>query len=117
MSRVQRSLLVRWRLGRFINLREECPCVSRQYLSRDHLLTCRALDPSLFDALPQPPFGVHIIDHALNCLPTKATTGPPPFWYALLQLLNSVDRLRHPLATIPSVPDPGNRWFCSVPSP
>lgn len=41
MQRTARSPLVRWRLGRFINMREECPCMSGAYITRDHLPLCR----------------------------------------------------------------------------
>ena len=111
MTTTARSRLVRWRLGRFANLREECPCLSGAFISRDHFLSCRALDSELFSALPSPPAGVHLIDHALNSLPVKASTGPPPFWSALLQLLHAIDSLVHPLATIAPEPDPHGSWL------
>ncbi|KAF1797001.1 hypothetical protein FB192DRAFT_1257982, partial [Mucor lusitanicus] len=111
IGRSARSRLVRWRLGRFTNMREECPCNSGDYITRDHLLYCRALDPDLIDALPPAPPHVHRIDHALNCLPTKASAGPPAYWSALLQLLHAIDCLVHPLAVIAPDPDPGSLWF------
>ncbi|KAG1111551.1 hypothetical protein G6F42_014991 [Rhizopus arrhizus] len=82
-------------------MREECPCMSPPgvHISRDHFLHCRALDLDLFDALPPAPPGVHRIDHALNCLPDKASAGPPGYWSVLLQLLYAIDCLVHPLAT------------------
>ena len=111
IGRSARSRLVRWRLGRFTNMREECPCTSGEYISRDHLLYCRALNPELIDALPPAPIGVHRIDHALNCLPDKVSAGPPYFWSALLQLLHAIDCLVHPLAVIAPDRDPGSLWF------
>ena len=113
IGRSARSRLVRWRLGRYTNMREECPCRSPfgVYISRDHFLSCRALDSTLLDALPAAPFGVHKIDHALNLLPEKASSGPPPYWSALLALLHAIDCLVHPLAIIASDPDPGSSWY------
>ncbi|KAG2200106.1 hypothetical protein INT46_006485 [Mucor plumbeus] len=113
IGRSSRSRLVRWRLGRFTNLREECPCRSPfgVYISQDHFLSCRALDSALLDLLPAAPFGVHKIDHALNLLPEKASSGPPPYWSALLTLLHAIDCLVHPLATIASDLDPGSSWY------
>ncbi|KAK4513034.1 uncharacterized protein ATC70_013034 [Mucor velutinosus] len=111
IGRSARSRLVRWRLGRFTNMREECPCTTGEFISRDHFLTCRALDRTFFDALPPAPPGIHRIDHALNCLPDKASAGPPYFWSALLLLLHAIDCLVHPLAVIPPDPDPGSLWF------
>ena len=115
IGRSARSRLVRWRLGRYTNMREECPCRSPfgVYISRDHFLSCRALDGNLLDALPAAPFGVHKIDHALNLLPEKAASGPPPYWSALLALLHAIDCLVHPLAIIASDPDPGSSWYLS----
>lgn len=78
------------------------------YISRDHFLTCRALDNELFDNLPTAPPGVNLIDYALNCLPEKASTGSPPYWSALLSLLHAIDCLVHPLAVIAPDPDPGS---------
>lgn len=112
MQRSARSRLVRWRLGRFANLREECPCLSGEFITRFHYTTCRAIDPALWDEMPvSPQPGVHPIDAAINGLPEKATHGPPPYWSALLQLLYAIDCLRHPAASIPPDPDPGNRWL------
>jgi hypothetical protein len=111
IGRSARSRLVRWRLGRFTNMREECPCMSGDFISRNHFLTCRALDRSLLDALPQAPPGIHRIDHALNCLPVKAGDGPPSYWPDLLALLHAIDCLVHPLAVIPADIDPGSLWF------
>ncbi|KAL9536483.1 hypothetical protein MBANPS3_012619 [Mucor bainieri] len=111
LGRSARSRLVRWRLGRFTNMREECPCMSGEFISRDHFLTCRALDRTLLDALPPAPPGVHRIDHALNCLPTKRSAGPPYYWSALMLLLHAIDSLVHPLAVIPADRDPGSLWF------
>ncbi|KAI9309943.1 hypothetical protein BX666DRAFT_2100201 [Dichotomocladium elegans] len=117
MSRTARSRLVRWRLGRFTNMDEECPCVSGARLSRDHFLVCRAIDPSLIEQLPPSPPSVNRIDHALNSLPLSASDGPPPFWSALLSLLYVVDTLCHPLAHIAPDPDPGDSWFSVSASP
>ncbi|KAK4509920.1 uncharacterized protein ATC70_003771 [Mucor velutinosus] len=75
--------------------------------------TVRALDPDLIDALPPAPPGVHRIDHALNCLPTNASAGPPDFWPALLNLLYAIDCLVHPLAVIAPDPDPAS--LCYIP--
>lgn len=113
IGRSARSRLVRWRLGRFTNMREECSCMSPLgvHISRDHFLTCRALDGELLDALPSAPFGTNKIDHALNCLPVKSSTGPPPYWSALLSLLHAIDCISHPLAVIAPDPDPGSLWF------
>lgn len=114
ISRTARSRLVRWRLGRFTNMREECPCMSPPgvHISRDHFLVCIALNASeLFSALPDSPPGVHPIDHALNMLPTKAKNGPPQYWSALISLLYAIDCLVHPLATIAPDPDPGMSWW------
>lgn len=114
ISRTARSRLVRWRLGRFTNMREECPCMSPPgvFVSRDHFLVCRALNISSYlNALPDPPPGVHRIDHALNQLPTTAKNGPPSYWSALLEILYAIDCLVHPLATIAPDPDPGSSWW------
>ncbi|KAI7897993.1 uncharacterized protein BX663DRAFT_490376 [Cokeromyces recurvatus] len=111
MSRTARSRLVRWRLGRFTNMDEECPCSSGARLTRDHILVCRAVDSSLVSQLPVSPPGVNRIDHALNCLPLTASSGPPPFWSALLSLLYVVDTLSHPSAHIAPDPDPGDSWL------
>jgi hypothetical protein len=117
MSRTARSRLVRWRLGRFTNRDELCPCFSGSRLSRDHFVfDCRGIDPSLFSQLPDTPPDVNAIDHALNCLPTKASAGPPPFWPALLELLYVIDTLCHPLATLVHDPDPGDAWFAATPA-
>ena len=88
--------------------------ISKVNLSRDHFLTCRALDPALMDDLPPASPGIHRIDHAINCLPDKASAGPPYFWSALLHLLHAIDCLVHPLAVIPTDPDPGSLWFSST---
>lgn len=114
MLRTSRSRLVRWRLGRFINMREECPCLSGAYITRDHLLSCRALDSSLWEELPASPSPlIHQLDFALNSLPTKASSGPPRYWSALLKLLYAIDCLCHPLANIAPDPDPGYSWLPS----
>ncbi|KAI7900580.1 uncharacterized protein BX663DRAFT_562938 [Cokeromyces recurvatus] len=79
MSRNARSRLVRWRLGRFTNMDEECPCSSGARLTRDHFLVCRAVDSSLVSQLPISPSGVNRIDHALNCLPLMGFFWPSFF--------------------------------------
>ena len=112
IGRSARSRLVRWRLGRFANMREECPCMDGSLISRDHFPRCRALDSDLWDALPAAPPGVHVLDHALNMLPTSGSAGPPVYWSALLSLLHAIDCLVHPLAIIAPDPDPGSLWFC-----
>ena len=81
------------------------------HISRDHFLSCRALDGKLLDALPSAPLGVNKIDHALNCLPVKPSSGPPPFWSAKLSLLHAIDCITPPLAVRPSNPDPRSLWF------
>ena len=111
LARSARSRLVRWRLGRFTNMREECPCTTGEFISRDHFLTCRALDRTLLDALPHAPLGVNRIDHALNCLPVRASAAAPYYWSALMLLLHAIDSLVHPLAVIPADPDPGSLWL------
>ncbi|KAK4514624.1 uncharacterized protein ATC70_002225 [Mucor velutinosus] len=104
IGRSARSRLVRWRLGHFANMREECPCMDGSLISRDHFPQCRALDRDLWDALPAAPPGVHVIDNALNMLPISGSAGPPVYWSALLSLLHAIDCLVHPLATIASDP-------------
>ncbi|KAG2192553.1 hypothetical protein INT47_012777, partial [Mucor saturninus] len=49
MNNSDRSRLVRWRLGRFTAMeRNECPCADfGQIITRDHFLTCRAIDADL----------------------------------------------------------------------
>ncbi|KAK4521567.1 uncharacterized protein ATC70_007328 [Mucor velutinosus] len=111
IGRSARSRLVRWRLGRFANMREECPCMDGSFISRNHFPQCRALDRDLWDALPAAPPGVHVIDNALNMLPISGSAGPPVYWSALLSLLHAIDCLVHPLATIAPDPDPGSLWF------
>ncbi|KAI9468220.1 MAG: hypothetical protein EXX96DRAFT_492886 [Benjaminiella poitrasii] len=111
MSRNARSRLVRWRLGRFTNMDELCPCFSGARITRDHFLVCRAVDHSLVAQLPPSPPLVNRIDHALNSLPLSASAGPPSFWSALLSLLYVVDTLCHPSAHIAPDPDPGDSWF------
>lgn len=113
MTTVARSRLVRWRLGRFTAMsREECPCQDfGALISRDHFLTCRAIDPSLFDSLPRSPPGVNRIDFALSSLPTKSKKGPPAFWSALLTILWLIDTLCHPSKNIPEDPSPGSSWL------
>lgn len=108
-----RSRLVRWRLGRFTAMaRAECPCQDfGALISRDHFLTCRAIDPDLFLSLPIAPPGVHQLDFALNQLPLKASSPPPAFWPALLTILWYIDTLCHPSKQIPPDPDPGIGWL------
>lgn len=119
MTRIARSRLVRWRLGRFSNMDEECPCRSGARISRNHFsLECRAIDLDLLDALPVAPQDVNRIDHALNSLPLVASSGPPAFWSSLLALLHVVDSLCHPLAHIPPDPDPpSGQWLPSSSRP
>lgn len=114
MDKTSRSRLVRWRLGRFTAMgRVECPCADHgTFISRDHFLTCRAIEPGLIDCLPPAPSGINRIDFALSSLPTKASQSPPAFWPALLTLLWYIDTLCHPLKNIPEDPDPGSSWFC-----
>lgn len=113
MSTNARSRLVRWRLGRFTAMkRVECPCQDFGVLiSRNHFLTCRAIDPSLFDSLPSAPPGVNRIDHAISKLPTSYKNGPPDFWSDLLAILWFVDTLCHPNKFIPEDPSPGSSWY------
>ncbi|KAG2205230.1 hypothetical protein INT47_009495 [Mucor saturninus] len=113
MNNSARSRLVRWRLGRFTAMdREECPYADfGAQISRDHFLTCRAIDPELISSLPVSPPGVNRIDFALSSLPTKAKSGPPKFWPALLTILWLIDTLCHPLKNIPEDPDPGSSWY------
>jgi hypothetical protein len=112
MTTVARSRLVRWRLGRFTSMsREECPCQDfGALISRNHFLTCRAIDPSLFDSLPRAPPGVNRIDHAISSLPSNPKKGPPAFWSALLTILWLIDTLCHPTKNIPEGPSPGLSW-------
>jgi hypothetical protein len=115
MSRNARSRLVRWRLGRFANRDEMCPCFNGSRLSRDHFaFGCRAIDHQLLSQLPDTGPGINPIDYALNCLPYKASAGPPSFWSALLEILYVIDTLCHPLATIAPDPDPGDTWFATT---
>jgi hypothetical protein len=117
MTRAARSRLVRWRLGRFANRDELCPCFTGCRLSRDHFVfNCRGIDPRLLCQLPAAPPDVNRIDHALNLLPLKASNGPPPFWSALLEVLYVIDTLCHPLAAIAPDPDPGDAWFAATPT-
>ncbi|GAA5817090.1 hypothetical protein MFLAVUS_010629 [Mucor flavus] len=101
------------KVGRFTAMsREECPCQDfGALISRDHFLTCRAIDPSLFDSLPRSPPGVNRIDFALSSLPTKSKKGPPAFWSALLTILWLIDTLCHPSKNIPEDPSPGSSWL------
>ena len=113
IGRSARSRLVRWFLGRFTNLCEECSCMSPlgAHISRNHFLSYRALDGKIFDARSSTPLGVNKIDHALNCLPVKSFADPPPYWSALLYLLHAIDCISHCLAVIATDPDPGSLWF------
>jgi hypothetical protein len=114
MTRTARSRLVRWRLGRFANRDELCPCFSGTRLTRDHFVSgCRAIETDLLDPLPVAPPGINRIDHALNQLPIKASAGPPPFWSTLLEVLHVIDTLCHPLAPIAPDLDPGDAWFAT----
>ncbi|KAG2192063.1 hypothetical protein INT47_006506 [Mucor saturninus] len=115
MSKTARSCLVRWRLGRFANMREQCPCFSGEYITRDHFLSYRALESTLWDSLPPSPSPtIHRLDFAISSLPTSASSGPPPYWSELLQLLYAIDCLVHPLANIAPDPDPGDSWLPSL---
>lgn len=113
MANTSRSRLTRWRLGRFTGTqRQPCPCADGGVLiSRNHFLTCRAIEPSLVDSLPRCPPNVNRIDYAISCLPTTSQDCPPSYWPALLTLLWYIDTLCHPTKNIPEDPSPGSSWF------
>lgn len=113
MNNCARSRLVRWRLGRFTAMaRNECPCTDfGALISREHFLTCRAIDRDLLDSLPVAPPGVNKVDFAISSLPTKVKSGPPQYWESLLTFLWYVDTLCHPDKNIPPDPSPGNSWY------
>lgn len=99
--------------GSLLN-REECPCQDLGALiSRNHFLTCRAIDPSLFDSLPRsppPPMSIVSIMHCPAFQPTQRK-APPDFWSALLTILWLIDTLCLPSKNIPEDPLPGSSWF------
>jgi hypothetical protein len=113
MNNCARSRLVRWRLGRFTAMaRNECPCADfGALISREHFLTCRAIDRDLLDLLPVAPPGVNRIDFAISSLPTNVKSNPPQYWESLLTFLWYVDTLCHPNKNIPPDPSPGNSWY------
>lgn len=113
INKSARSRLVRWRLGSFTAMaRNECPCQDfGAIITRDHFLTCRSIDPALFESLPVAPPGVHRIDYAINQLPNKSSLPPPAFWPDLLTILWLIDTLCHPSKNIPADPHPGTSWL------
>ncbi|KAG2195067.1 hypothetical protein INT47_003933 [Mucor saturninus] len=78
ITKTARSRLVRWCLGRFTNMCKQCPCFSGEYITRDHVLSCRALKSTPWDSLsPFPSPTNHRLKFAISSLPTSASSGPP----------------------------------------
>lgn len=106
ISKIARSRLVRWRLGRFTNFDELCTCLSGERISRDHFRYCDSVDSALIHELPEAPPFVNFIDHAINSLPNSSRSEAPAYWPALLALLYQIDCLCRPGFSMDSEPDP-----------
>lgn len=109
-TRTDRNRLLRWRLGWLPGKPQDCVC-NRDHTSRRHFdnKECDAIPTSLWDDLPPAPPNVHIIDHALNSLPTLPSLYCP-YWPSLLTILYYVESNVHPNGYLPLDDDPGALW-------
>ncbi|KAI9468865.1 MAG: hypothetical protein EXX96DRAFT_492199 [Benjaminiella poitrasii] len=88
----------------------DCPC-TRDHTSRRHFnkYECEAIATSLWNDLPAAPPDVHIIDHAINELPSNPQRYCP-YWPSLLSILWQVECLVRPEIQFPEDLDPGALW-------
>lgn len=116
-TRTERSRVLRWRFGWLAGGKpHDCVC-TLDHTYRDHYNRneCPAIPPYLWDALPMAPPDVHIIDHALNLLPTNLKLGCS-YWSALMTILWYIEICIRPDIPFPEDPNPGALWtnFCSA---
>ena len=104
MTRIQRSRMIRWRIGWLPGKPVDCPCGS-DHTSRRHMTSCERIPQQLWHHLPLSTTGSNRIDLALNSLPGTTTT-PCPFWIDLQKILRHIETLRNPEVVYPSEPTP-----------
>lgn len=109
-TRTDRSRLLRWRIGWLPGKPQDCACNS-DHTSRRHFskYECNAIPPTTWDELPQPPPNIHIIDNAINMLPTNSKEYCS-YWPSLLALLWYIECCVNPSGHFPEDADPGALW-------
>ncbi|KAG1439652.1 hypothetical protein G6F56_012224 [Rhizopus delemar] len=108
-TRMERSLLVRWRLGWLPGKPEDCPC-GHDRRSRRHFLECDLIPAFLWSDLPRCSPDVYPIDFAMNSLPRGRSAACPPWWSSLLLMLWHIQRLCAPNRDFPIDSSPGSSW-------
>ncbi|OAD72682.1 hypothetical protein PHYBLDRAFT_168947 [Phycomyces blakesleeanus NRRL 1555(-)] len=110
-SRVERSRLIRWRMGWLPGKPKECPCGS-DHTSRRHLLDCPLVPMALFEQLPQPDQDqIHRIDFAITSLPLSSQEPRPAYWIPLLTILWHIDVICNPDGDYSHETEHGALWI------
>ncbi|OAD80286.1 hypothetical protein PHYBLDRAFT_137835 [Phycomyces blakesleeanus NRRL 1555(-)] len=95
-TRVERSRLVRWRMGWLPGTPKDCPC-GTDHTSRRHLAVCSLVPVHLLACLPIPSDqNYNPIDFAITALPNSSQALCPSYWVALLTILWHFDKLCSP---------------------
>ncbi|OAD78124.1 hypothetical protein PHYBLDRAFT_141990 [Phycomyces blakesleeanus NRRL 1555(-)] len=95
-TRVERSRLVRWRMGWLPGTPKDCPC-GTDHTSRCHLAVCSLVSAHLLACLPIPSDqNCNPIDFAITALPNSSQAPCPSYWVALLTILWHFDKLCNP---------------------
>ena len=114
-TRLERSRLIRWRMGWLPGKPRPCPC-GTDHTSRRHLAQCPMLPRHLWEALPISPEDNHPLDFAISQIPCSLAE-PPPYWPALLSLLYRIDQLCLAEGNLALEPEPGSSWTAPLPLP
>ncbi|OAD81228.1 hypothetical protein PHYBLDRAFT_161851 [Phycomyces blakesleeanus NRRL 1555(-)] len=92
-TRVERSRLVRWKMGWLPGTPKDCPC-GTDHTSRRHLAVCSLVPAHLLACLPIPSDqNYNSIDFAITALPNSSQAPCPSYWVALLTILWHFDKL------------------------
>jgi hypothetical protein len=108
--RIDRSRLIRWRMGWLPGHPHDCTC-TLDHTSRRHFdkYECEAIPSLPWNDLPSCPPETHAIDHAINLLPTKVSNYCS-YWPSLLTLLWYIECNVNPTAFYKEDTDTGALW-------
>ncbi|OAD65475.1 hypothetical protein PHYBLDRAFT_176070 [Phycomyces blakesleeanus NRRL 1555(-)] len=95
-TKVERSRLVRWRMGWLPGTPKDCSC-GTDHTSRRHLAVCSLVPAHLLACLPIPSDqNCNQIHVAITALPNSSQASCPSYWVALLTILWHFDKLCNP---------------------
>ncbi|KAI9279483.1 hypothetical protein BC943DRAFT_264562, partial [Umbelopsis sp. AD052] len=112
-TRIERSRLIRWRMNWLPGRKKPCPCNQDDdtTTNRKHFHICPLIPQSLCGQLPESnPNDSLRHDFAISSSLSDASKPPPPFWTALLLILESIEILGPPGIDFPKENAPEETW-------